>query len=201
MLAFFFLNISHTMNDEIVLIPANSQEEFLILHKNLSLRVVNKMPNVHDYGASTIKVMDLQNGFKALKIEKQYICAPEQGNYPAMYTSFKPHKCSWIIEENHDGTFSIKIGNSYFSVTDEIDTRPSSIGWKLRLLPSTSDGKLKWEFKKAGKFFNTSDNSDEEETNPKEEVNKEKKNNKDKQSVVLGVSTRPKTDLIKKKVN
>lgn len=191
MIPIFLLSIVSCKKNDFVIRPADSKHEILRIHGNYTLRVDSEPPSLENWPLLLVEISDLGNDYKSLKIVKNYICAPENGNILTTTTKFDEQRCSWKIEENHDGTASMKIGKNYLVRTDEMDNRIRSHGYKMRILPSSAAGDFKWELKKAKRVFGPIDEDEEDDKNDLKEIpadEHKKPEEKNKEKVVVGVS-------------
>lgn len=162
----FLVSLILARKGKYVIRPSNSKDHMLILHSNSSIRVTDEQVTLENWPRMVVEVGILENGLNFMRIGTEYFCKPKTGNILTAEDVFDNKKCSWKIEENKDGTSSIKIGNLYLSGTDEPDNRRSSKGYFLRLIPSKQSRNNKWEFKKAKNLGSLNDkDSDSEEDN------------------------------------
>lgn len=162
MFLFIFLSNLFCKKNDFIIKPANSRNEMLRAYGNLALRVDDGPLLAQDWHFIMIRISDLGNEYKSLKIAQNYICAPENGNIPTVREHYDSHNCAWTIENNHDATQSLKVGKDYLVKTEEMDNRIRSHGFKLRLLPSGAAHDYKWEIKPQSQLNGIED--DEEST-------------------------------------
>ncbi|KRH92742.1 hypothetical protein M153_30400001143 [Pseudoloma neurophilia] len=195
MLFLIFLLQFFCRKGEFIMKPASSKYEIFRIYGNLSLRVENEPPGMDNLPFIIVQISNLGDGTRSMKIAKNYICAPEEGNILTISSQFDHRLCSWVFETNSDATVSLKNRNLYLVKTDEMDNRLRSHGFKMRLLPTTALHDYKWEIKSASIFKTLKPDDEDSKPNnlndlPLDEANARLIKPKKTESLVVGVSTK-----------
>lgn len=162
MLFIVFLSNFLCRKNDFIIKPASSQNEILRIYGNMALRIDDSPLSAKASHFFLIRISDLGNDYKSLKIAQNYICAPEEGNILTVNEHYDSHNCAWTIENNHDNTQSLRNGKNYLVKSEEMDNRARSRGYKLRVLPPNAARNFKWEIKSPSQFEDMED--DDEDT-------------------------------------